>query len=272
MQHGTRLMRVHISIAIWMIITVISCVASSQTGPARIIVREGFAGSYTGSYGGELSAGSVVHGCPGFVSRQPQFILDVIEEGVIRVEVTTSGDHDPTLMLGGGNLGFCNDDESATSRDPALTNYLAIGEYSLYVGATSSGVVGDYSVLVSHTGRPLAPEVTGSRPLRLQGTSGGNQSATQHGEHCLGAISEEANHTILLSSDAHLGISATSASDLTLVVKSSDGVFCNDDSFGSLDPAIDAWFSEGLVRIYVGSHNPRIRAMYHVTVQPLASE
>jgi len=255
-----------------MIVTVIACVASAQTGPSRIIVREGFTGNFSGSYGGEVSAGSVVHGCPGYVSRQPQFLLDVIEEGVIRVEVTTDGDHDPTLLLGGGNLGFCNDDASETNRDPALTNYLAIGEYSLYVGTTSSDATGEYSVLVSHTGRPLAPEVTGSRPLRLQGTSGGDQSAQVHGAACLGAISEEANHTILLSSDAHLGILAESSSDLTLVVKSSDGIFCNDDSRGSINPAIDAWFSEGLVRIYVGSHNPRVRATYNVTVQPLASE
>ena len=61
-------------------------------------------------------------------------------------------------------------------------------------------------------------------------------------------------------------IEATSSSDLTLAVIGDSGTHCNDDSAGSLDPIVAEWFGPGLVRIYVGSHNPRVSAVYELTV------
>jgi hypothetical protein len=59
---------------------------------------------------------------------------------------------------------------------------------------------------------------------------------------------------------------------LTLVLVSDSATWCNDDGSGTLNPIVFDHFSPGLLRVYIGSHNPRVNANYTLLVQPVGND
>ena len=246
--------------------------AESQERSSRVVIGEGDDLTRSGTWGGAASAGAMGSGCVGYVPNVPQYLVDVVQAGWVRISVEADGGADTTLVLRGNSDTLCNDDANDTTLDPEIATYLAVGEYGLYVGGFTVMEQGDFNLSIHHGGRDVAPEISGDRPLSFQGVSGGQADAAAHGPGCIGAISESPNHTFLLPRRTFLQFSASASSDLTIVVKSTGQTLCNDDGLGTLDPVVQGWFSEGLVQVFVGSHNPRISANYELSVQPISVE
>lgn len=264
----------HSAVLVLLLVAVPSIGLSQTEGAARIVVREGSSFTQEGSFGGSVPAGTLGQGCLGYIDNDPQFIIDVANAGWVRFDITAGDpDADTTLLLRGPSGTLCNDDAGEGTLNPQLSSYLNEGEYYLYVGGYAARDHGPFDLAVEHAGRTVAPTLRGNRAVQMMGVSGGPVTADELHGGCTGFIPGEPNHTILLSGRSLLHIGADSSSDLTLMVEGVDGFRCNDDSLGTLNPAVRSWFPEGPVRIFVGSHNPRVRAEYTVNVTPLeASE
>jgi hypothetical protein len=242
----------------------------AQTGSGRVILGEGSSDWLEGTYGGETPAQAIADGCPGHVNSVPDFILEVPTDGWVRVTVNAVDGGDTTLLVRGPAGTVCNDDAGEGTTNSEILTFLTGGEYYVHVGAHSAGRTGPFEIRFarSHGGR--APELNGDRGFRLVGNSGGRVNAADQQPDCVGAIAENPNHTFRLTRPMYMEIEAVSLSDLTLLVVGDSNTVCNDDARGTLNPKVTAWFSEGLLQIYVGSHNPRVEATYELTVTPIA--
>lgn len=104
----------------------------------------------------------------------------------------------------------------------------------------------------------------------LSGLAGGNVRAVRHGNTgdgmCQGWIGSSPNHTIELASATNLTLRVSAPSDTTLVVLSSNGTRCNDDSPNGHDPQISGRFEAGEYRIYVGSYEEGQSIRYTLTI------
>ncbi|MCA9562392.1 MAG: hypothetical protein KC561_02840 [Myxococcales bacterium] len=253
-------------------------VASSQPShvspsTGRVRLRDGGEVTESGTYGGNTAAATFGSGCVGYVASEPSFALRVTADGWVRISVEAGEEGaDTTMVLSGDAGAICNDDVAEGNLNPEIYTFLAAGRYQIYVGGYAPGERGEYAIHFSHSGHSVLPELTGESGLSLYGYSGGAVAAADMGDGCIGRISDEPNHTLRLDRPTRLDLQAESASDLTLVVETNQGVFCNDDGFGSLNPRIDQWFDEGLVRVFVGSHNPSVVAPYTLTVQPRSGD
>ena len=243
--------------------------AQSQDGSARVVVGDGGDLTRSGTYGGVVSAGSLASECVGYIPSLPQVLLDVVSDGWIRITIEAEDGVDTTLMLRGPADTICNDDANENTLNPEIATYLTAGEYSLYVGGLTAMEEGDFSLSIRHGGRAVAPELTRDRPMVSQGVSGGLLDASAYGQGCIGSITANPSHTFLIPRRMYIQVAASSSSDLTLVVQGANVTLCNDDGIGTLDPVVQGWFPEGLVQVYVGSHNPRVSANYIMTVQSI---
>jgi hypothetical protein len=76
--------------------------------------------------------------CSGWIAAQPDYFLEVVQGGPVRVAVTpTEGEGDTTLVITGPAGTFCNDD--ADGYNPAVTETLPAGTYEVYVGSYDEG-------------------------------------------------------------------------------------------------------------------------------------
>ena len=99
-------------------------------------------------------------------------------------------------------------------------------------------------------------------PTVMAGVGGGDRRAAQVVNSrqtptglCLGYISAEPHEEITLeNSFSNLEVSVESELDTTLIISGPGGVWCNDDSKGSHNPAIVGEWLPGLYRIWVGSY------------------
>jgi hypothetical protein len=241
--------------------------AAGQDRARRIVLTPETDYWYRGFTAPEVSASDVAPGCPGLVPTVPDLIVEVDSGIWAHLRVDTDGDSDATLVVRSSGTNLCNDDADALTRDPELITYLAPGEYGVYVGVKTPGARSRYRLRVAEASEQAFPTVRRERPLRLQGISGGAFDASQRDPVCLGAIAGRPNHVVRLRQPEAVYITASSSSDLTLVVVGPDGtVHCNDDARQSLNPRVVEHFSEGLIRIYVGSHNPSVNAHYTLDV------
>jgi hypothetical protein len=205
----------------------------------------------------------------GYVPSEPHFVLELESERWLRISVEPEDEDVDTMLLMRGRTGpVCNDNASRHTFNPEIMTRLEPGRYRVFVGTAEEGVEGRFNLHVADLAESELPEVKVGDTLSMMGRSGGSFEATEIGESCVGAISSRPNHVILVSESQYLAISAVSASDLTLVVVGEDGVRCNDDGHRSLNPTVVDWFREGPISIYVGSHNPDVRAYYTLEVEP----
>lgn len=240
------------------------CLAQSQT--ISVSVREGTEESFRGTYGGADRADSIADGCSGYIAEDPNFALEVEFEGWVRVSVESGANEDTTLVLEQNGVAICNDDASTATLDPEILTYLEAGTYSVYVGSIAPNEHGRFRITFADATEATYPVVTGDRDLTLYGVSGGLVDASNRGTGCVGTIGQRPSHIIQVGEPMLLDINASSNSDLTLVIIGSGDVWCNDDAVGTLNPRIVDWFSEGMLRIFVGSHNPRVEAMYSLNI------
>lgn len=244
--------------------------AQSQT--ITVSVREGTEESFRGTYGGGERADSIAEGCSGYIAEDPNFTLEVEFEGWVRISVESGANEDTTLVLEQNGVAVCNDDASTATLDPEILTYLEAGSYSVYVGSIAPNEHGRFRITFSDATQATYPVVTGDRDLTLYGVSGGVVDASARGPGCVGTIGQRPSHIIQVGEPLLLNINASSASDLTLVIIGNGDVWCNDDSVGTLNPRVVDWFSEGMLRIFVGSHNPRVEAMYSLNIVSSATD
>ena len=234
----------------------------------RVVLGQGATAEHTGTYGGDMPASALSDGCPGFVAALPHFILEVERDGWVRITVDSAEGEDPTLLLRSDSGDICNDDAGENTSDPQIATFL--GEYYVHVGAFVPGESGEFEIRFRHGARGPAAERIDDRPVNLLGVSGGTVDAASFGPGCLGTVSSQPHHTLRLRRRANLVIEADSQSDLTLVVRSANATYCNDDARNTLNPSVSGWFEPGRIRVYVGSHNSRINADYNLRVTPVS--
>jgi len=234
----------------------------------RVDVEVGTDEWYRGTYRGTVPADERAPGCVGYVPEEPNFILSLNTERWVRISVEARDDGDPVLLIGSRSGPVCNNDATRTTRNPEIVTHLEAGVYRVFVGAMEEGAEGRFDIHIADLARTEMTEIRDNERVSLVGMSGGRFDASDLGPGCIGAISGSPNHTVLVPVSRGLAITATSSSDLTLVVIAQDGAHCNDDGYLTLDPELVEWFPEGPLYIYVGSHNPRVNAYYTLTVTP----
>ncbi len=99
------------------------------------------------------------------------------------------------------------------------------------------------------------------------GRAGGQYSAAEmrFPGYCRGYFAEEPSHLVRLDRDTHARVAAESGADTVLALVSEDGsVWCDDDSGGGLDPAIEGDFPAGTYYVWVGTYRPGDDAPYQL--------
>lgn len=111
-------------------------------------------------------------------------------------------------------------------------------------------------------------------PIVLQGIGGGDRSApevvnvrqTPTGL-CLGFMSLEPHKEITLEDEfSNLEMFVESELDTTLIVEGPGGIWCNDDSQGSKNPAIAGEWLPGLYRIWIGAYLAGVEPDYQLYI------
>ncbi len=120
----------------------------------------------------------------------------------------------------------------------SLTAALLLGVFS---GAYAQDY-GNFSI-----GRGFMPD-----PQIGTGQTGGRSAASRFGSQCLGRIDATPDHVIEVTSTVNLRLHVQSEVDSTLVLVGPAGVFCDDDSGGNFDAAINAMLTPGRYDVYVG--------------------
>jgi hypothetical protein len=102
-------------------------------------------------------------------------------------------------------------------------------------------------------------------PHVVQGTSGGQQAASQRDRRCAGWISGMPDHIVRLEGEFnHLRIMAAAAADTTLVVQTPSGTYlCDDDSDGR-NPMVQGRFQGGQYLVWVGSYQQGVNSQYRL--------
>lgn len=112
-----------------------------------------------------------------------------------------------------------------------------------------------------------------AKPVVLSGNTGGNLQALSISQventatgYCDGYISPQPNHLLELESLFNfLRLEIESSTDTTVLIKGSEGVWCNDDS-GSANPMIEGQWQKGLYKVWVGSYQPDTRNSYQIRI------
>lgn len=94
-------------------------------------------------------------------------------------------------------------------------------------------------------------------PTLIAGNAGGTVSGPTMGPTCMGSIASAPNVVLTTTAPfSTLRIVVNAAQDTTLIVRLANGqVLCDDDSGGSLNPALSGAFPAGRHEIYVGEYN-----------------
>ncbi len=116
----------------------------------------------------------------------------------------------------------------------------------------------------SYGGGVIAP---GSPPIVLSGTSGGPRSASGMGSRCRGNIAMTPDHIFNVLAPMTVRFEVLNqGGDTTMVVMGPSGVFCDDDSGGSLRPRIIQQLMPGQYQVYIGTYGGRGMHPYTIRV------
>lgn len=241
--------------------------AQEARRPQRVTAMAGMDMWLRGDYATEIEASQIAPGCTGLVPSEPQFRLELETDFWLLLEVEGAGE-DSSLILRGPTGAICANDMSEVDRDAQILAFALSGTYDVYVGVARSGVRNEFRLRIAEASQAEFPTVEGDRRLNLYGVSGGPLDAASSSSGCVGRISHRPNHILRLERPTRLILNAASSSDLTLVVEAADGVRCNDDGAGTLNPVVGDQFPAGLLRVWVGSHNPLVRTFYTLSVEP----
>lgn len=218
--------------------------------------------------------------CSGYVSAAPDAVINVSSSAQQQLYFATYSGDDTTLvvMAPNGKI-YCNDDASGRGLNAGVDMPADAGSYRVWVGIHYAGDYPETALRVAYTSPMLAqkPGVSlainweaeptfehytlaagfGPSPIELELIAGGSDSVPGSlGSGCYGSIYGAApDVTIDYSGNGALHLSATSDSDLTLVVRGPNDVWhCNDDYEG-LNPGLSIHAAPtGRYAIWVGTY------------------
>ena len=112
-----------------------------------------------------------------------------------------------------------------------------------------------------------------AQPIVATGTSGGNTRLQEIARtentatgYCDGYVRSQPNHTLELESFFEfLRLEVESSADTTILVKGSDGVWCNDDA-GTANPVIEGQWQPGVYQVWVGSYQANAENDYQIKI------
>ena len=225
----------------------------------------------TGHAGGPVEASTFGPGCVGMIDDSPDHVVTVTSTVNLRMYALSAVD--TTLVVRGPSGTFC-DDDSHGGLNPEINARLAPGRYEVYVGRFGDDT-GPYTLTLTENVGAGADE-QGPRtftlgagfvpdPMTGRGITGGDDYAARFGPGCSGWVHAEPDHVLTVTSAVNLHMYVDSTVDATLVVMGPAGAWCDDDSHGSLDPAIRRRFQPGIYQIYVG-HLGEAAGTYQITL------
>ncbi len=251
-----------------------------------------------GQSGGQMDVRQTFSQCRGWIaSDRPDHQITLTQAfNYLRVEGTA--DDDTTLVVQGPAGTLC-DDDSAGNRNPRLEGTWPAGTYNVWVGSYNQGRFSRYHLQVTERrleGAPTpstAPAVpatpistTGStgadgrygnmtlapgftpQPTIGVGQSGGQLDIRATSNDCRGWIAQDRpDHVITLTQPfSYLRFDATSADDTTLVIRSSNGLRCDDDSAGNRNPRLEGTWQAGRYEVWIGSYNQGRNSRYELSL------
>jgi hypothetical protein len=104
----------------------------------------------------------------------------------------------------------------------------------------------------SYGGGVIAP---GSPPIVLSGQSGGPRNANSMGSSCRGNIAFAPDHVFNVVAPMQVTFTVLNqGGDTTMIVMGPSGVFCDDDSAGSLRPQVSQMLMPGQYQVFIGTY------------------
>lgn len=218
--------------------------------------------------------------CSGYVSAAPDAVISVPANAQQQLYFATySGDDSTLVVMDPNGKIYCNDDADGRGLNAGVEMPVLPGDYSVWVGIHYPGDYPETAVRVAYTSPMMAqkPGVSlaidweaeptfehytlaagfGPNPIELELIAGGTDTVPSSiGSSCYGNIYGAApDVTVEYSGVGALHFSATSDSDLTLVIRSPDDVwYCNDDYEG-LNPGLSIESAAaGRYAVWVGTY------------------
>lgn len=229
----------------------------------------------SGTSGGPVQASTFGAVCVGSIDDSPDHQITVTSTVDLKLYALSSVD--TTLVVRGPAGTFC-DDDSHGGLNPEINARLTPGVYDVYVGNYDAGSQARYTLTLTENldGNVDTGDEDGPRTFSLgagflpdptigRGLTGGEMDAARFGPQCTGKIHVQPDHVLTVTSDVNLHMYVDSTVDATLVVVGPNGAWCDDDSNGSLDPAIRRRFTEGVYQIYIG-HLGESQGRYTLTM------
>jgi hypothetical protein len=231
--------------------------------------------------GGDIDASGV--GCVGMIADAPDYDL-YYTPGDLPLYLSAESGSDVSLIVNLPDGSWACDDDSAGNLNPGLTfDSPQSGLYDVWIGAVGDGANGAEATLyiselgygadgssgggatgIDATGTPYFGEVSltsgfSEDPYSVYISAGGSNDASSLGGSCVGAIGGPPDFNLTYSAGSlPLYLTATSDSDVTLVVNAPDGSwYCDDDSAGSGTDAGLTWSKpqSGLYNVWVGHYS-----------------
>ena len=283
--------RRHLSVLTFSLFVLVLFTAASAVAQTVMTLAPGFhPQSLSGIAGGpQHAAANLDHDgqpCPGWIAHTANHQIDLV--GPIAMTIAVESPVDTTLAIWGPDGWRCSDD--ANGYNPAITDILGVGSYSIFVGTYDEGASAPYTLHLTEGHAPTAAEAGSSDspggvdvssststydsivlaagfvpdPQTLLGTAGGDADAGILGPtptgSCVGWVSETPDHIMTLNTGFEfLRVTISSAEDTTLAVFGPTGWHCNDDTHDvNPEVALHGW-PPGVYRIWVGSYD---RGMY----------
>lgn len=232
--------------------------------------------------GGYEEAASVSDSCWGWVTSAPTYDV-YYTAGSFDISFTAVSESDTTLMVRAPDGTYhCNDDGYGYPNPQVTITNPQSGLYDVWVGRFGSSNQGDMPpARLAVSELELGPEGGGDTgsidwsldpsygsatldtgflpdPHVVTLSAGGSQDASGLGQSCRGYIASAPDYNIhYTAGDVYdLFISASSSTDLTLVVNAPDGSWHCSDDYSGLNPAIEFVDPDsGLYNIWVGTYS-----------------
>ena len=285
MKSNTFSSRLLMSAAAFALVAGASAIAGAQTyGMATLgpgMPAQSMTGM-SGQPGAELQASMYGTQCWGNIPAAPQHIVTVTQAGMVNLTVTATDSGDTTLTVVGPGGTFCDDDTNGFN--PAISEMLAPGAYSVWVGSYSAGTTHPYGIEMSMQGTAMPTGQVGPHglmatntpedvmgPINLatgfmpdpqmrSGVAGGPVAAggipNNYGGTCRGYTQAMPDHVMVTTTPFNfLRVFVQSQGDPTLIIQDPNGTYwCNDDADG-FQPAITGPWAAGTWRIWVGAYS-----------------